>query len=567
MQTSQSYKFFQFNFTCSIFGLLSLVCLAGCTLLQVYFAASWPQNHEYDGFFQRTLVYAQHFEQHDYFPIWSTADNYDLGSPQPALYHKLFYLSAGILFWLTGLMKESILLCIWFWLIIGGLGMYQLCRVMKSPRVVAWCGACMLVVANYTITDWLIRGAMAELCAMMLIPWFFAIYIQWLHPNHATLKNYALLGFVMGLIFLAHSVMAYYIALLIGISTVILVVCGQVPLKQLRPHFVIWALLTFGCIAGPYLLAIKTLGQGYDLHRLLIPPFLPEYSIKPISQYIWDMDWIWGAHWDRYTVQLDTPILILLTCGIMYQIARLLFFSEQRKAKLFGTQNEKIGFLALILCALLTCFLQTQWAIGFYQTFPGAKYLQFSWRLLAVLTPLLIVLSLASCSNMRLKLRAFFISISFISMVICSGAWAQWHYDLLPAKTTDLKNLTFGWNKVYIPSQVTDDPSTLSRQVLGILTQKNCSFTDKLEQNQKELLIKRYLLSCVTAGQIPLPLFTSPLHQLLIIYPNDQIEVLSKCIKSESYPGLCTIKIERPGTYEIKVIMPTFGTWIKSALL
>lgn len=563
-----------------LIGLLFLVLLSGLTLWSIYHSDGWPQNHEYDGFFRRTLVYSQHFAQGDWFPIWSTTDNYDLGSPFPALYHKLFYLSAGLIFLASGVMKSSILLNLWLWLFIGGLGMYSLCRVMNFSTFTAWCGAYMLIVANYTVTDWLIRGAMGEMSAMMLVPWVMATYLAWLQPQGCSIKNYSLLGIFLGLTFLGHSVMAYYLILLLGVCTLVLIFSQRISIQKLNLHLSVVALITFVCIAGPYILAMHTLGKNYDMQRLLIYPFLPEYAIKPLALYFWDPSWFWGARWDSYTVQIDTPLLVLFFLGILAKCYQLYSSGHSNNLKNALKDKTSNSFLAILICILLVFFLQTKWAIGFYRLFPGANYLQFPWRLLGILTPLFIVLSLKVGSLDSNKLGRYLISGCLSAMLWICGAWAASQYPVMPVITTNLEDSIFGFNSVYVPSQVIlnklplpfsledvaiNDRHSLIRlhtQISEFLSQRGCTLIANQDRGQREALDKKYSLNCSMAGEISIPIFSSPLHWIHIKNMGSKEEQKIPCSENKSFPGMCGIVIEHPGNYELEVMAPTFNSWI-----
>jgi len=69
---------------------LAVACgFSSLTLLPLY-QGGWPLNHEHDSFANRTIIFAQHAVAGDVLPVWSTLDNAGFGSPQPALYHKLY---------------------------------------------------------------------------------------------------------------------------------------------------------------------------------------------------------------------------------------------------------------------------------------------------------------------------------------------------------------------------------------------------------------------------------------------------------------------------------------------
>ena len=103
--------------------------------------------------------------------MWSSSDAAGFGSPMPLLYHKLFYLLAAPLSLITGTIRSADLLVVAGALVLGAYGMYALTRALAASRLAATAPGCVLIVANYTVTNWLVRGALAELTAAMLVPW------------------------------------------------------------------------------------------------------------------------------------------------------------------------------------------------------------------------------------------------------------------------------------------------------------------------------------------------------------------------------------------------------------
>ena len=85
----------------------TLIVGATISINQILFLP-WPYNHEMESFFRRTLIYADHLKNYDFFPIWSGADNLNHGGPFPLFYHKLFYYFSGIFFNILKSNQESI---------------------------------------------------------------------------------------------------------------------------------------------------------------------------------------------------------------------------------------------------------------------------------------------------------------------------------------------------------------------------------------------------------------------------------------------------------------------------
>ena len=555
-----------------LWGLLFLVLLVSATLLPTLIANGWPQNHEFLGFFERTEVYAHHLSAGDWFPIWASSDNLGLGSPFPALYHKLFYLVSGFVFIICGDLKFSILLSLGLWLCIGGIGMFYLCRALSCPKWIAWCGAFMLVVANYTITDWLIRGAMAELSAMMLVPWIFSFFIRWIAGCSKQKNYFYFLCVVLGLSFLAHSVLTFYVVLMLIVNAIWIAI--QKPSRfwpqPWKPLILGVGLLTL--ITGPYLWAMGVLGTDYALDRLLLPTFLPEHNLKPGLAFFWYPHWIWGKAWDSLTVQLDLPVLFLLLWSASLFVAK-----RFRPLQQSGQANPTIvmsltAYLIIAASCALLFFLQTSWALPFYEMVPGAAYIQFPWRLLAILTPLLIALSLGLASWHSNLITNFVIVGAVLSMIVLCGAWASQSYPNISTQSTSFNNGLFGFNGSYIPKVVPiqrGEPHVIANlpdedrmlltnihtQVANQLLVQNCTLL-QAQGNLLESLTRHYQLSCQEPGLVPLPLFMSSWHRILIERINPASKQHSQCIVSKRIAGVCFVAIPEPGQYNITVEFP-----------
>jgi hypothetical protein len=559
-----------------LIGLTGLMCISAWTLSPVYLQSGWPQNHEYLGFFERTEVYYQRLLLGDWLPIWSSSDNFGLGSAFPALYHKLFYLSSGLFYLFIDEMKLTILFTLFFWLCIGGIGMYKLCRALHSPRWVAWCGAYMLILANYTITDWLIRGAMAELSAIMLMPWCLAAYLWWLGSNGQKKIESSLLGFFLGIAFLAHSVLAFYLVLLLVVCSIFLFAFQPWRFKLLSPLCLFLVVAAFSIIICPYVYAMHQLGQDYDLKRLLLPVFLPENNYKSLEKYIWDQDWEWGSNWSSFTVQLDLPILLLMVWGILSWVFSRYSRFLSTIIHVIPTKINPWFVYLLLLSIVLLGFLQTPIATTFYQAFPGAIYIQFPWRLLAIMTPLLIVLSLLLCA--RTNVGRFGIPASLVAMFILCGAGIPIQYSDQPTGARTFSNGLFGFNGSYIPTAVpinsagmkldelpNADTVALHQTRLAVfkkLDDHGCTLTQN-DIHGREVMKNTYTLDCTKAGIVPLPLFASPWHIVSVAKGDDQ-KIAQECIKKADTPGICNIALESPGLYFISIQTPTIASRIRN---
>lgn len=550
-----------------LLGATGLAALAVLTLLPVVPGDGWPGNHEnpvsaYNSFYLRTLVYAKHMQQGDWFPIWSAADNDGLGSPQPLMYHKLFYLLSGALYALSGHMKLSILVSLWSWLMIGACGTYALCRALGCGRWLAWCGGAMLLMANYTVTNWLIRGAMAEFAAAMLLPWVLATFVVWLECEQRRYRVSGILGLLIGLEFLAHSILAFYLVLLLGMSTLLLLLGRQVPLRRLAPGPLIWAGVTFALVAGPYLAAMYVIGSDFDMSRFNShPAYVPERQIQPLPRYAWDTVWRWGQTWQGYTVQLDTAVVGLLAFGLAMLVVHRVVHPTGHVSS-FGKHP---GASALVLVCVLSLLLQTAWAVPFYRHVPGAAFLQFPWRLLAVLTPGLIALSLWLWRWQPTWLAVPSTLGSLAAMAWFSGVWAPIQYDHTYSEL-QLAGLRFSAFNEYVPVKASTEAPYTPTGVAKMLMEAGCDLAagppPAPHVGAQEALVRDFEMRCREAGTYPLPLFGSTAHAVQISGPDENGTESKRCATAAGAPTLCAVTLGQAGSYRIRITMPTFAGFL-----
>lgn len=540
---------------------ITLAIVAGATLLPVAGAPGWPKNHESDSFMLRTLVYASHMNQGDLFPIWSSEDNDGFGSAQPALYHKLFYLVSGGLVALSGAMKSSLLVALWGWLVIGAAGAYRLCRQADCEHGLALCGGVMLLLANYTVTNWLVRGAMAELSAAMLVPWVLSGFINSLRKSRFT----GGLAAAMGLLFLAHSVIAYFLAILLALTGLCLLVTRYLPPRILRPASIGWPLGIFALMTAPYLGIMALFGRDYDLKRILAPVYLPWNQFQAPLRYIRDIRWRWGHTWEGFTVQLDFPVIVLLVGGGAFLIWR--HFHRDDHSKYALPLGGRVPVLALALVGTLALFLQTSWATPFYRNVPGAVFIQFPWRLLAVLTPVSIALALVTAQHVATStaIARWLAVVALLAMGVSSGAVAPIQYASLADRPLTLNGVRFSAFNEYVPRRAGNAIFT-GRDVYRQISTEGCAIEEI--NSVPEALVRKFLVVCVRSHLVALPLFASPLHRLIVStagFPSPLADPMPCAAAHQYFPGLCTVELPS-GRSLVEVHQPTFGILIGTLL-
>ena len=354
-------------------GILVLFLAAAAISLQPVLArAGWPINHEMLSWKFRTLVYAFHIAQGDVLPVWSSEDFHGLGTPLPFFYHKLFYLVSGPLFLIFGSIKVSIVLALGFFLVVGAAGIYRSLRSLGLSPAGAALVAAALPFQSYTLFDWLVRGAMAEFSACMIVPWVLFSIITVLRetrlPWHL-FSNLLLLG-------LAHSVLGFLAGLLALPAICVTFWRSRRGGAAAEAKKMLIAVAACGLFLAPWLLTYLRLTQYYDVSVVATGFYHPAYLFRDfLDTYVLSWSWIHQGQRGRWGAQLSPETLVLLVAtliGVVWAVAS--------RGRRFLADEPALCFL---LAALLACvLLQLSFTAPVYGVVPGLRFIQFPWRLL-----------------------------------------------------------------------------------------------------------------------------------------------------------------------------------------
>jgi len=338
----------------------------------------WPSNHDALSAFERTEWFRQAFLAGDLFPTWSPFCFNGHGTPGPFFYHRLFYTLSGAVAALTGSSRDGVVVALVATLAAGGLGMERLGRALRWPGPLALTAAALLVLAPYTYSDWLVRGAMAELSAGMLVPWLFLAAHRVLCGER---RGAAALGVVWALLFYAHVVIWLYASLVVALAYAGALVAppGAAPRVERRAA-ARRALITAGVMlagVGIHALAIHRLGPYFSLDQLRV--YLPTQNFEPPKRYLTMPRFRWGEEWKGFSVEIGRSVLLGLAA-----LLPLCVVARQRPGR---------RAVALIGGTALVCFaLQLELSAPFYRYVPLVDVIQFPWRLMTFVTPAVIVL-------------------------------------------------------------------------------------------------------------------------------------------------------------------------------
>ena len=527
--------------------MLMFAVLAIATLVPLWSAPGWPLSHTGDGFSVATHIYARHFSGFDLMPIWSSVDASGFGSPLPLLYHKLFFFLAGGVALMTGSLKSADITVVAILLVAGATGLYLTVRALGASPLAATIAGVSLITANYTVTNWEVRGALAEFCGAMVAPWLFLFFVKTIQSGRMATG----LGVGLGLMWLSHSVLAFYAGLILAATYLVLATARLAPWSVLNPRTAWPAALCFALLVGAYLVPMAILVRGYDVNRILTPPYRPIYQFRPVSAYFWEGGWHFGSTAAGLTVELDHAILLLMVIGLCALVIRKPDAGTTRASIL----QPALPFLAI---AVWGFFLQLRMSAPFYQVVPGAMFIQFPWRLLALMTPALIVAALYVADKALPPDRKMFILGGVTAWMIAScGAFAPLRDSRIPLDPPQLAGYTFSGFREYEPQQAAP-LAEIQAKLAARWKEVGCSYVNA---NSDEVLTVQLQTVCGRAIVLPLPLYASPLHRVTVTTPDQPRS--QPCLSLAEFPALCgaaipaaeaTVSVELPS-------MTALGGW------
>ena len=509
----------------------------------------FPPNHEDDTFVLRTMVYAKHFRFGDVLPVWAASDNYGFGSPLPSLYHRLFYIVSGFVYAITNNSKISIAVALIVFTSIGVRFVYLTLRSFHCSQHIAMIGASTLPFLNYSVTNWLVRGAMAEYSAMMLIPLvLFLVKKSW---DRGLL--YAPIGFAFGCLFLAHSVIAYYAALIFGAILIAGCLVRAIPWAFFSVKQIALSLLAFLSVTWWSLLPMLYFRQRFDVSRLL-PDFLNvQFQFRHATEYLWDSTWSWSNAPQLFTVQLD---IFLVLC-----LAGLLLMRRYTR--------QHVGVFAILAVSLL---LQNGRSWRFYNIVPGAEFIQFPWRLSALSSVMLLILVFIGLKN--LKTMALLIA---VLTILVSGTWQRVNYYSYPDRletqnSRSLSGYSLSLFGEYLPAEgsiLTPDPASsavfsewkpnIDAFIQTANSRAQCSLKRISPIGESRLV--SFTATCDQASLVMLPIFATSAHSI----STSRSGIDHQCIINRDHQSLCAVRLP-DGVTDVTVHMPTFFSVISRLL-
>jgi hypothetical protein len=356
---------------------LTHLALCAAVIAPISSQPGWPLAHDVHPLFQRVEAFRREFAAGNLFPLWTPFGNLGHGMPMPLFYHRLFNTVAGLLALFVGTVS-AVKVAFVPTLAVGATGMAAAAEELGCPPWIRlWSGA-VLPLAHYTFVNWLIRGSAAELTAGMLIPWLVVpcLRMQSGKPFGARL------GAILVLLFFAHVSICLYSVFLVAVAVICCVVGGRrapaATARYLARGLGIGAVIV-ALGAGPTALAIWLVGPEFCLDRLAL--YVPQRQIVPDwTLYFVDNLFPWGQTWHGIDFEISRFVIGSLLVTAIIALA---------KRKRFRAQT----FAFLAAGAVVYFWFQLPMAEGFYKSVKISQILQFPWRLLVYVTPLVILMT------------------------------------------------------------------------------------------------------------------------------------------------------------------------------
>ncbi|PJB38720.1 MAG: hypothetical protein CO108_18520 [Deltaproteobacteria bacterium CG_4_9_14_3_um_filter_63_12] len=313
--------------------------------------------------------FAQAFADGELYPRWMPAMNGGYGYPTFVYYQPALFFAALPLSGVLG--AEAALL--WTMVLIAGVGaagMFALVRRLTGEPVTAWFCAMLFLLTPYLYVDWFVRGALAELMAMLLVPWplFLLVVLRDCVAQQRAVRWAVLgLGVSVAALVTAHPIIAMFFLPLLGILALVMLFEARLGRRRFLFALVGAALLGL-LLSSPFWLTTLTMRPYVNLDKAFDGYYAAEGHTVYAAQFL-DPTWGFGGSTvdnpsDDMSFQLGLPHLLLALVGLF-----------------LGRRSHFLVVCAAFyggLVILMTPLADPLWALKPF------KYAQFPWRLLAL---------------------------------------------------------------------------------------------------------------------------------------------------------------------------------------
>jgi hypothetical protein len=339
-------------------------------------------------------IYAAHFRHGDLYPVWSSSDAYGMGTPVLLFYQRTFFMVGGVVFIiLGGSLKATMVVTLGIFLVIGAYGMRMALAMITESRLLRTTGAIGFLFTNWTFSEWLIRGDLAEFAAMMIVPWLLYWCLKLVRDRWF---SWSIVPIMVSLIW-AHNTIGLMSGVVIGVSgAVFLILYGSEGVRSVARRLVASVGATV-LILAPGLVAEVKMGKYYDPAKTIISDnnFIHSFTFANPTAFLYDP----AVHWLRsggvpfgVKIQLDFAITALLALGLV----TLLVFTVKRFVRGSASSEPQMSralLAVVIVSGLIYLVLQFRISLPLWNAFWQLKVIGYPFRMMSFLTPLALILA------------------------------------------------------------------------------------------------------------------------------------------------------------------------------
>jgi hypothetical protein len=348
------------------------------------FRNRWPDNHDGDAVFKSVTVFKDMvFRFHEYFPAWTAYGSYGLGSPMPFFYHHVYFYIASSIDLIFNDVIVSVKISIFLLLTAGGTAVYMTVKKLFNRTFYGIVAAGLFIFSSYTYTQWLIRGAYAELTASVVFVWILFIFSR-IGSRFASI-DFLTAGILFSILLYSHNLIFLFALFSFAVFLAVHIKeCLRAPFKPLLSA--VFPVITILPYIFPYI-ALKGL---FDMDHPIMA-FKIKDSFIEIYRYFFDNHYNMGETWLNLSPEIGRffflPLVVLI---IIFLVRKRRLLPDPPES---GNEIPVKKYMIFVFIMLVFyIFLQLPASIPFYYSFVYFKYLQFPWRLLCMITPLAIIL-------------------------------------------------------------------------------------------------------------------------------------------------------------------------------
>jgi hypothetical protein len=205
----------------------------------------------------------------------------------------------------------------------------------------------------------------------------------------------------------------------------------------------------------------------------------------------------------------------------------------------------------ILLCGLL----QLPITGGLYERVPGAAFIQFPWRLLAIITPALVIAAVYLADKaLAGEARPLALGATVAWMLVSCIAFAPMNVRRVPIDPPPMTNVSFS-----APGLREYEPKAAYslRTLVVIIPDRwaSAGCTYRVDSAADEVPEVRLGVDCPRAAMLPLPLYSSPLHEVHVSGAAQG----RRCLSLPGFAGICGGVIPA-GSSTVTVKLPSLSS-------